>query len=687
MLKRFFTQLVRTRPTHTPRAGGGLPPIAELQQAIEARQAGDIAAAETILRAVIVREPGVVSAHALLANVLTASGRNAEARQSYEHALELDPQQSELRFNYATLLKALRDFPRAEREFRQVIKEQPDWALPYLNYGLLALDQAQWKHALALLRRAVSLAPDMVEAHVNLAWALAQVGRLSEALEHCEAALAIDPRNVPALKNLACAHYELGDGESARAALRSRIATTPSDGAAIAMALALPSIVESREEIQRVRSKLASDLDRLTHAQLAVRDPAAEVGITPFYLAYHGENDRSLHEQVAALHLNACPELAYVAPHCGEFPSRDGGKIRIGFLSRFLYNHSVGRVTQGLIEQLDRQRFAVHALSFRPAFDAISHAIAGNVDEWVTLPRNLASARAAVARCELDVLLYPDVGMDAFAYFLTFARLARVQCATWGHPVTTGVPAIDYFLSTDYFEPDDAAGHYSERLVRLHDVAIPGYYQRPDVPARAPREALGFDRGRRVYFCPQALFKFHPDFDVVLARILRCDRGGEIVIVHDEQRDTFRLPRLRARLQKSAHDVCDRIVFLPRTPGRKGYLQRLQACDIVLDTMHYCGGNTSLEAISMGALVVTLPSKLNRGRQTYAFFRKMGFMDTVAHTPDEYVDLAVRIATDTELRTHLKRVQEEHAHALYEDRGAVDQISDFFEQARIASLD
>jgi protein O-GlcNAc transferase len=223
--------------------------------------------------------------------------------------------------------------------------------------------------------------------------------------------------------------------------------------------------------------------------------------------------------------------------------TRDGGKLRVGFLSRFLYNHSVGRVMQGLIEQFDRQRFAVHALSFRPAFDA------------------------------------------------------------------------------------------------------------------------------------------------VLARILRCDRGGEIVIVHDKQRDTFRLPRLQARLRRSAHDVYDRIVFLPRAPSRAGYFQRLQACDVVLDTMHYCGGNTSLEAISMGTLVVTLPSELNRGRHTYAFFRKMGFMDTVAHTPDEYVDLAVRIATDIELRTHLRRVQQEHAHALYEDHGAVDQISDFFEQSRMGRPD
>jgi predicted O-linked N-acetylglucosamine transferase (SPINDLY family) len=313
--------------------------------------------------------------------------------------------------------------------------------------------------------------------------------------------------------------------------------------------------------------------------------------------------------------------------------------------------------------------------------DATSRALQGDADEWVDLPRDLAQAREALARATLDVVLYPDIGMDPFTYFLAFARLAPVQCTTWGHPVTTGISAMDYFVSTDYFEPEHAESHYSERLIRLKDVTFPGYYERPAMPPPAPPAALGFDRGRRVYFCPHALFKFHPDVDPVFAEILRRDPGGEIVIAHDNERDAFRLARLQARLRRTAGDVCERIVFVPHMPSRDGYLQRLQACEVILDTIHYGGGNTSLEAISAGALVVTLPSQFNRGRHTYGFFRKMRFVETVVQTPAEYVDLAVRIATDRELRTKLKSEQAIHAHRLYEDQGAVDQIEAFFEQA------
>jgi predicted O-linked N-acetylglucosamine transferase (SPINDLY family) len=303
----------------------------------------------------------------------------------------------------------------------------------------------------------------------------------------------------------------------------------------------------------------------------------------------------------------------------------------------------------------------------------------------VTLPRDLAQARTLVAARGLDALLYPDVGMDPMSYFLTFARLARVQCTTWGHPVTTGVPAIDYFVSTDYFEPDEAQHHYSETLVRLTDVAFPGYYYRPQLPATSSSGAPGFDRGRRVYFCPQTLYKIHPAFDAALAAILRRDPRGEVVIVYDEEADRYRLPQLKARLQRSAPDVADRIVFLPRTANREGYLQRLRAADVVLDTFPYCGGNTSLEAISADALVVTLPSELNRGRHTYGFFRKMRFTDTVAASAEEYAELAVKIAADADLRMHLKHVQAERCGALYEDASAVRQMEAFFERALAAS--
>lgn len=652
-----------------------------IERALEAQRSGDTAAAEAALRQGVALYPTAASPHAFLAELLRIAGRDAEACQAYECALDIDPQQLELRFNYAALLKRLGDHANADRLYGELTEERPDWAPPYVNRGVLAFEQSEWEKSYTLLQRAVALAPEMVQARAVLGMAAMHLGLMTEAIRHCEAALRIDAHNALAAKTLAVVYCRLGETERLRATVHAHSTSDTADGAAIALALALPSIYDSREEIAQVRARLAEDVERLTQSTLCVQDPVTEVDATAFYLAYQGENDRQLHERIAALHLKACPGLAYTAPHCRASRPRSPGRLRIGIASSFLYEHSIGRVIGGLVARLDRRRFSVHLYACQTRSDATARALERDADEWEVLPRSLRSARERLAQSGLDLLLYPDIGPDPFTYFLAFARLAPVQCTTWGHPVTSGIPTMDYFLSTDYFELEHADAHYSERLIRLKDVAFPGYYYRPQMPAPSSSPSLGFGRGRRVYFCAQTLYKFHPDLDNVLAEILRRDAGGEIVITHDAEVDAYRLPRLQARLQRTAGDVYDRIVFLPKAPGREGYVQRLQTCDVVLDTMHYGGANTSLEAISAGALVVTLPSQFNRGRHTYGFFRKMRFTETVAHTPYDYVDLAVRIATQADFRAHLKAMQAERADSLYEDQAAIDQMGEFFERA------
>ena len=677
MLKQLFRQLLARGRDRAPAVGANVAALIARSQEAVAR--GDLAGAETLLRDAVRLSPTAI-VYAFLGELLQSSGRTAEAAGCYERALGSDPARVELRLNYAACLKEMRNYDAAGREYRRLIAERPEWALSYASYGALAIEQANWQEALVVLRRALALQPDLVEAHVNLSVALQQTGQLAEALRHCKAALEIDPGYVPALTNLAGEQQQLGDAEAARATLRMRIAASPADdGAAIAMALALPSILDSREHIERVRQRLTEDLDALLSRKLTVRDPPREIGVMPFYLAYHGRDDRELHQKIAAVHLHACPSLAYVAPHCAP-PRQTSDRIRVGIVSRFLYSHSIGRVTRGLFRHLDRRRFSVHAFSLREPFDDISWEIAEQADKWITLPQDLVEARLAIAAAQLDVLLYPDIGMDPHTYYLTFARLAPVQCATWGHPVTSGVPNIDYFLSTDYFETADADAHYSEKLVRLQDVAFPGHYSRPDPLLDVPASE-GSQGKRRQYLCPQALFKFHPDFDVLLKDLLREDRSGEVAIVGEPEADHFRMIALQPRLRRTLGDAYKRVIFLPRAPTGAGYLQRLQACDVVLDTIHYSGGNTSLEAISVGALVVTMPSQFNRGRHTYGFLRKMRFTETVVSTPEQYVELAIRIATDHGFRAELKSSQALAAAALYEDASAVEQIESFFETA------
>src|ERR1019366_2594218 len=143
-------------------------------------------------------------------------------------------------------------------------------------------------------------------------------------------------------------------------------------------------------------------------------------------------------------------------------------------------DHTIGLWMSGLIAQLGRKNFEVIVLSAGRHSDATNQFIRSNCDQYLELPSSLPIARAAIAESKLDILLYTDLGMEPFTYALAFNRLAPVQCAMWGHPMTSGIPAIDYFLSSELAEPKDGQEFYTEKLVKL--AALPVYYYRPELP-------------------------------------------------------------------------------------------------------------------------------------------------------------------------------------------------------------
>src|SRR5262249_39926996 len=123
-------------------------------------------------------------------------------------------------------------------------------------------------------------------------------------------------------------------------------------------------------------------------------------------------------------------------------PRPGARKIKVGFISTYFTDHTVGRLTQSLVANLSRDRLSVTVLLAAEQPDAMTDVFRQRADQFFTVPANLPAARRLIEDLELDVLLYTDVGMHAFTYTLAFSRLAPVQCVTWGHPETTGLATI-----------------------------------------------------------------------------------------------------------------------------------------------------------------------------------------------------------------------------------------------------
>jgi predicted O-linked N-acetylglucosamine transferase (SPINDLY family) len=282
------------------------------------------------------------------------------------------------------------------------------------------------------------------------------------------------------------------------------------------------------------------------------------------------------------------------------------------------------------------------------------------------------------------VLFFTDIGMEPRSYFLAFSRLAPVQCVTWGHPDTTGIDTLDHFISADACETADAAGHYSENLVRLKSFFLNDYAKPALSGAAKSAEHFGIKPGRNVYLCPQALFKLHPDFDDAMAAILRNDGGGEIVLLEGAHRVWGE--RLRKRLARTMPDVAGRVRFLPRLPWND-LLSAMTHADVVLDTFHFGGGNTTYEALAMGTPVVTLPAPYLRGRFTLGCYRQMEMTNCVADTPAAFVACANRLAQDKAWQADVRKRITTSVDTLFNQRRGIAELGDFFENALAAAPD
>ena len=252
-------------------------------------------------------------------------------------------------------------------------------------------------------------------------------------------------------------------------------------------------------------------------------------------------------------------------------------------------------------------------------------------------------------------------------------RLAPLQTVTWGHPVTTGLPTMDRFLTSASMESNDGDAHYSERLYRLANLGI--CYALPD-------EALRDDGGESAegpqYVCTQSLFKLLPAFDAMIAAIAReAGRCRFDFIAHDSPDVTAafqrRLGKAFTAVGLNAADFCRFHPFM----SRAAYFAFNRRADVILDSVPWSGGKTTLDAVACGKVVVTLPGLSMRSRHSAGILGRAGVLETIAADPDDYVAIAVRLGRDRAWRREIEtKVRAGHGR-VFNDRAPIEDLQAF----------
>ena len=635
------------------------------------KELGRLKAALARYEAAIALQPDYAQCQFNRAVALQEANRLDEAVVGYDRVLALTPDWAEAHGNRAAALASLGRFDAAVASYERAIALRPGDPHTHFALGLSLQALGRQEAAVASYDRTIALQPRHAAAHANRGAALQKLGQLEAAVASFDRAFEIDPGDAEVLYNRGVALQELAQPDAAQASYRAALRLRPD----FAMArwaqafVALKPVLSPGDDpgaARRAFGEAIGDLDRWFVGSTMDSAHEAVASRRPFYLSYQEADNRPLLSKYGALchrlmsHWQQAQGIRPAAPSTA-------GRVRVGIVSSNICAHSVwDALVKGIVLHLDPGRFDLHVFHLGTGQDSETGLAQAKAASFVRGHRGLEDWTAEITRCRPEVLIYPEVGMHALTSQLASLRLAPVQAAMWGHPETTGLPTIDYFVSGDDLEPEDAQAFYTERLVRLPHLGC--HYTRKQEPqGGAGADLPDLPGGGPLFVCPGTSFKYMPGHDWVYAEIARRVGSGRFVFFSQQPQWTRILEeRLRAAFSAAGLDAGAHLVFLPWLP-RHRFFRLMRRADVFLDTIGFSGFNTAMQAVECGLPIVTRRGRFMRGRLAAAILDRMGMEELVGRTEEDYVQLAVRLAGDQPYRQRVRQELLQRQQVLFED--------------------
>jgi protein O-GlcNAc transferase len=619
-------------------------------------------------------------------NAFAGLKRHDEAFAAYENALAFAPDLEGAWLGRGNLLHDLKRHDEACAAYEKALEIQPDLAEAWLGRGNIYCDLGRYDKALAAYDEALTSKPALAEAWLGRGNAFLGIRRYDDAFAAYDKALALKPDLAEAWLGRGNILWEYNSIDAALAGYQKALEIRKDFFAAkAARCLAeLQLIYEDEGEIASRRAsyqaKLAALSDEVKAGHVSGDRKDLFKSKLPFYLAYQGHNDRDLQRLYGSMasHIMQAELPSLPLAHLAG-PNE---KIRIGFVSRFFHDHSNWKIPiKGWLGQLDRNRFAVLGYHVGSDRDSETDKASAMCDRFVQGMMSVDAWRKEIMADAPHVLIYPGLFMDEISLQLAAQRLAPVQCNSWGHPETSGLDTLDYYLSSDLMEPPDASEHYTEKLIRLPNLSI--YYEpvENDPLIAMSREQLGLRQDALVFWCGQSLYKYLPQYDEVFARIAESVVNCQFVFIGHSGAEQIteifrgRLERAFALRNRRSSDHC---VILPRLkPGE--FVAAIGCCDIFLDSIGWSGCNSTLEGLAHNHPIITMEGPLMRGRHSAAILRMMDATETIAKSVDEFVSLAIRLANRPDERKSASQQIASNKHRLYRDRACIEALEKFLD--------
>lgn len=562
---------------------------------------------------------------------------------------------------------AAADWPLLTRLCRQALRKNGRNLFAHRFLGFSLHKQKETEAALKAYRHAAALCPSDAELLINQANILLECARQNEALPILEKVCALKPLHAVCWLKLAQCCYTLGLHDKGFKASQkaSSLADNEHDRAAALMQSAI-----HRRELGEVRE--------------AVRDCETAIRLEPNNIGNYTNKQLFMlaDPQVNAAQLAAAArEFANVfeAPLKSLWPGIESDqqapwqRLKVGFISPDFRDHSVMYFIEGLLAQLDRRQFEVHAFFLYPRGDQVTERVKRHADHFVSLAGLSASEQAKAIRAHGIDILIDLAGHTGYNALLALAhKAAPVQVSWLGYPATTGLDAIDYKFTDEITDPQDADEQYSEQLYRLPTLFC---CYRPMLrnplwryqPQYLVKPTPGLQNQFITFGSCNNLGKLTDDVLNLWGAILSTIPNSRLLIEGKNLEIPEFADAYRQRCASLGVDVT-RLNLVPLDRANQ-YLTYHQI-DIALDPFPLTGGTTTFDALWMGVPVVSMRGDSFKSRMGVGLLTHLGRSEWLASDTDEYARIAQKLASDiaelNETRLHLRSAVE-HSVLMRED--------------------
>lgn len=593
-----------------------------------------------VLRKAVQRNPGYAHAHSNLGMALQHTGAWDQAAAAYRQAIALEPRHPNALFNLGVLLYCRDEFSAAIQTLLTLLELEPNHADGIFYLGLLSDKMGDTGTAISLIQHAIALSPGQPTFHLNLALIYDKTLAPIQAIEQMKIAAALPiPHTATILGEIALLYAKLGKQGEALSYADQALTLNPgllSGHLALGLANYAMGHEEAAISAYQEATRLASD------------NATIQSDLLFFMLRSRQVDDQALFDAHLRFARTFEQPLRKLWKKHSLMPLPDR-KLKIGYVSADLCDHSVAMFIRPILANHARQDFAVYCYYNHTRQDAVSEELKRYADHWVPCLHLSDDELAARIRSdEIDILVDLS-GHTALNRLLVFARKPAPIQITWlGYAGTTGLSSMDYRFTDPYLDPPGITDPYhSETLIRLSASYTFGlHFQPPDITPLPARSGQPF-----TFACLNAHSKISDENIALWAEILKRTPGSRMMFGNaHEETARHRLTRAFAAYGIEA----ERLLLQPRVTTYE-FLALHQSIDMALDPFPYNGGTTTILAILMGVPVVTLSGTRTVSRCGAGILGSAGLTDWIAEGPDQYVSIALNYHNDLNALEHIRQ--------------------------------